>query len=112
MGWVVNATPSFFTPGKETRYPLYRRLGVPLGQLFARYCVFQFRREQKIDIGLRSSGLLRLVTSQTALRKELKVSKNIDYQSLVNRFGLVQQFIYLLCNVCAVTSNSPPFISR
>ena len=25
--WVVNATPGRFTPGKETRYPLYRRLG-------------------------------------------------------------------------------------
>jgi hypothetical protein len=30
---VVNATPrpGHFTPGKETRYPLYRRLGEPQG---------------------------------------------------------------------------------
>jgi len=27
-GW-VNATPRPFYPGKETRYPLYRRLGGP-----------------------------------------------------------------------------------
>jgi len=32
MGWVVNATPRRFTPGKETRYPLYRRLGGPQGR--------------------------------------------------------------------------------
>jgi len=112
MGWVVNATPSCFTPGKVTRYPLYRRLGGALGATLACYYVFQFRLEQNIDRGLRSSGLLRHVTSQTALRKEPKVSQNIDYRSLVNKFGLVQQFIYLVCNVCAMTSNSPPFISR
>jgi hypothetical protein len=29
MVLVVNATPGRFTPGKETRYPLYRRLGGP-----------------------------------------------------------------------------------
>jgi hypothetical protein len=34
MGWVVNATPrpGRFTPGKETRNPLYRRLGGPQGR--------------------------------------------------------------------------------
>ena len=32
MGWVVNATPRPLTPGKETRYPLYRRLGGPQGR--------------------------------------------------------------------------------
>ena len=95
MDWVVNVNPSCFTPGKETRYPLYRRLGVPLGQLRACYRVFYFHLKQNIDRGLRSSGLLRHVTSQP------KVSQNIDYQSLVNKFGLVQQFIYLVCIVCA-----------
>jgi hypothetical protein len=25
-GWVVNAKPCLFSPGKETRYPLYRKL--------------------------------------------------------------------------------------
>jgi hypothetical protein len=29
MGWVVNTTPGRFTSGKESRYPLYRRLGGP-----------------------------------------------------------------------------------
>jgi hypothetical protein len=28
-GWVVNSTPRLFTPGKETQYPLYRRLDGP-----------------------------------------------------------------------------------
>jgi len=32
MGWVVNATPRCFTPGKETRYPSYRWLGEPQGR--------------------------------------------------------------------------------
>ena len=27
MGWVFEARPGRFTAGKETRYPLYRRLG-------------------------------------------------------------------------------------
>jgi hypothetical protein len=31
MGWVA-PRPGRFTPGKETRYPLYRRLGGPQGQ--------------------------------------------------------------------------------
>ena len=31
LGRVVNAGPSRFTPGKETRYPLYRRLEGPQG---------------------------------------------------------------------------------
>ena len=30
MGWVVNTTPRPLSPGKETRYPLYRRLGGPV----------------------------------------------------------------------------------
>jgi len=30
-GWVVIATPQPLYPGKETRYPLYRRLGGPQG---------------------------------------------------------------------------------
>ena len=32
MGWVVNATSRQFTPGKETRYKLYGRLGGPQGR--------------------------------------------------------------------------------
>ena len=32
LGWVVNATTQPFTPGKETQYQLYRRLGGPLGR--------------------------------------------------------------------------------
>jgi len=32
LGWVVSATPRRFTPGKETLYPLYKRLGVPQGR--------------------------------------------------------------------------------
>ena len=32
MGAVVNATPRLFTPGKETRHPLYRKLGWPQGR--------------------------------------------------------------------------------
>jgi hypothetical protein len=28
-GWMFNAIPCRFTPGKENPYPLYRRLGVP-----------------------------------------------------------------------------------
>ena len=32
MGWVVNATPWPFTPGKDTRYPLYKRMGGPQGR--------------------------------------------------------------------------------
>jgi hypothetical protein len=31
-GWVVNATPWPLYPRKETRYPLYRRLGDPHGR--------------------------------------------------------------------------------
>jgi hypothetical protein len=31
MGWVVNATPDRFSSGKESRYPLYRRLDGPQG---------------------------------------------------------------------------------
>jgi hypothetical protein len=31
-GWVTSATPGHFSSGKETRYPLYRRLGGPQGQ--------------------------------------------------------------------------------
>ena len=31
-GWVVNATPRPLYPGKDTRYPLYRRLGGPQGR--------------------------------------------------------------------------------
>jgi hypothetical protein len=30
-GWVVKAIPGRFTPGKETRFPLYRRLDEPQG---------------------------------------------------------------------------------
>ena len=30
-GWVVKATPGRFTPGKETRYPLCKRLDEPQG---------------------------------------------------------------------------------
>jgi len=29
-GWVVNTTPHLLYPGKDTRYPLYRRLGGPI----------------------------------------------------------------------------------
>jgi hypothetical protein len=101
MVWVVNVTPSCFTPGKETRYLLCRRLGVPLGQPFAYHRIFQFLLEQNIDRSLLSSGFLRHVTSQAALRKEPKFSQNTDYQPLVNKFGFVQQFIYLVCIVCA-----------
>jgi hypothetical protein len=32
MGWVVNPTPGHFTSGKESQYPLYRRLGGPQGR--------------------------------------------------------------------------------
>jgi hypothetical protein len=32
MGWVVNATAPMLYPGKETRYPLYRRLGGSQGR--------------------------------------------------------------------------------
>src|SRR5215468_938073 len=32
MGWVVNATPRSLYPMKETRCPLYRRLGKPQGR--------------------------------------------------------------------------------
>jgi hypothetical protein len=32
MGCVVNTTPRPFTQGKESRYPLYRRLGGPQGR--------------------------------------------------------------------------------
>jgi len=32
MGWVVNATSRPLYPGKQTRYPLYRRLGRPQGR--------------------------------------------------------------------------------
>jgi hypothetical protein len=28
MGWMVNAKPRPFTPGKETWYPLYRKLAL------------------------------------------------------------------------------------
>ena len=31
-GRVVNATPLRLTPGKDARYPLYRRLGGPQGR--------------------------------------------------------------------------------
>ena len=31
-GWVVNVTTDRFTPWKESRYPLYRRLGGPQGR--------------------------------------------------------------------------------
>jgi hypothetical protein len=31
-GWVVNSMPGRFTPGKETRYPLFRRPGGPQGR--------------------------------------------------------------------------------
>jgi len=31
-GWVVNAMHCCFTAGKETHYPLYRRLSGPQGQ--------------------------------------------------------------------------------
>jgi hypothetical protein len=31
MGWLVNDTARQLYPGKETRYPLYRRLGRPQG---------------------------------------------------------------------------------
>ena len=31
-GWVINARPGSFTPGKKSRYPLYRRLGGPQGR--------------------------------------------------------------------------------
>jgi hypothetical protein len=110
-GLVANATPSCFTPGKETRYPLYRRLGVPLGQPLAGHRVFQFRLEQNIDRGLRSSWFLRHVTSQTALQKEPKVSQNTYYHSLVNKFGIVQQFI-LFALFVPMTSNSPTFKLR
>ena len=74
---------------------------MPLGQPFACHRVFQFLLEQNIDRGLLSSGFLRHATSHAALRKEPKVSQNTDYQPLVNKFGFVQQFIYLVCIVCA-----------
>ena len=32
MGWVVNATPRCFTPGKETWYPFYGMMGGPQGR--------------------------------------------------------------------------------
>ena len=32
IGWWLTPRPERFTPGKETRYPLYRRLGGPNGQ--------------------------------------------------------------------------------
>ena len=32
MGWWLAPRPGRFTPGKETRYPLYRRLGGPHGR--------------------------------------------------------------------------------
>ena len=32
MGWVVNATPRPLYPGKESRYPYYRRLNEPKGR--------------------------------------------------------------------------------
>jgi hypothetical protein len=34
MEWVDNATPGIITPGKETRCPLYRRLGGPISIQF------------------------------------------------------------------------------
>ena len=75
---MFNATPGFFTFAKETRYPLHRSLGGPLGQLHARISGSQFHFEQNIDRGLRSSGLLRHVKFQTskgptALQKEPKL---------------------------------------
>ena len=32
MEWVVKSRPGRFTPEKDTRYPLYRKLGGPQGQ--------------------------------------------------------------------------------
>jgi hypothetical protein len=32
MGWVENPPPNRFDPGKEKRYPLYRKLGGPQGR--------------------------------------------------------------------------------
>jgi hypothetical protein len=48
-GWVVSTIPQpLYPPGKETRYPLYRRLGGPQGR---------FGRVRKISLptGIRSS---------------------------------------------------------
>jgi len=60
MGWVSTSRTCRFTPGKATRYPLYRRLGGPQGQ---------FGRVRKIsppteirspDLPARSESLYRL----------------------------------------------------
>jgi hypothetical protein len=53
MRWVVNYTPCRFTPGKETRYPLYRRLGGPQGA------------ENLVTTGIRSPDLAQPVVNRS-----------------------------------------------
>ena len=60
MGWVVNATPRPLYPGKDTQYPLYRRLCGPHGRTGRERKISPPTRIQTPDHRVRSESLYRL----------------------------------------------------
>ena len=63
-GWGVSVTPRpLFTPGKETRYPLYRRLGGPQGR----------------------SGQVRKISTPTGIRSPDRPARSQSLYRLSNR---------------------------
>jgi hypothetical protein len=67
MGWLA-PRPGRFTPGKETRYPLYRRLGGPQGPVWTTAENLAPTRIRSPDRPASSESLYRLIYPDPRIR--------------------------------------------